>query len=242
MSKINNNSITNRIVYSLIISGILAFGAITFIATEANADEEYGVYHGYNEPVTPRNPVPVVASINPNPIVLGSDTKTITIYGEGFVQGSVVRLDGSDRTTVFVSSSKLVFELVETDGTRLGDYVVTVHNPGPGGGRSNGYTLSVKNKLASASSASSTGSVAGASTSTKNSSATSTKSTTTRATETDEDLGDLAAGVILGENAFMPSGLVQWILLAILILILVIIARKIFGGENKYHQTPLKHA
>jgi hypothetical protein len=52
----------------------------------------------------------------------------------------------------------------------------------------------------------------------------------------------LAASVILGENTFLPSGVLQWILLAILILIIVILARRIFGGTQRYLQVPLKHA
>jgi hypothetical protein len=52
----------------------------------------------------------------------------------------------------------------------------------------------------------------------------------------------LAASVILGTNSFLPSGIMQWILLAILILIIVILARRIFGGTQKYMQVPLKHA
>ena len=57
-----------------------------------------------------------------------------------------------------------------------------------------------------------------------------------------EDGESLVASVIWGSNSFMPSGLVQWIFFAILILIIVILTRKIFRGEDKYHSTPMKHA
>ncbi len=57
-----------------------------------------------------------------------------------------------------------------------------------------------------------------------------------------EQLGNLSANALYGANSFMPSGLVQWILLAILILIIVILFRKITGAEDRYHATPLKHA
>jgi hypothetical protein len=50
------------------------------------------------------------------------------------------------------------------------------------------------------------------------------------------------ANAVFGSNTFLPSGLVQWILLAIIILVIVILTRKIFGGEKEYHETPLKHA
>jgi hypothetical protein len=57
-----------------------------------------------------------------------------------------------------------------------------------------------------------------------------------------DDNSNLAANAIFGSNSFLPSGIIQWILFAILILVIVIIARKIFGADKKYHETPLKHA
>lgn len=61
-------------------------------------------------------------------------------------------------------------------------------------------------------------------------------------TEPKEDLSTLPANVIYGSNTFVPSGLLQWILLAILILIIVILSRKVFNGEKKFHSSPMKHA
>ncbi len=69
-----------------------------------------------------------------------------------------------------------------------------------------------------------------------------TTSTADEPVKTAEDVKELAANVIYGSNSFMPSGLVQWILLAILILLIVILVRRVFRGEQNYHDTPLKHA
>lgn len=57
----------------------------------------------------------------------------------------------------------------------------------------------------------------------------------------DTSIDSLAANVIFGTNSFAPSGIIQWILVAILILVIIILFRKIAGGENKYRSTPLKH-
>lgn len=84
-------------------------------------------------------------------------------------------------------------------------------------------------------------------TTTSTKSTTTTKSTTKAPTTTTDsakenrDFGGLVAGAIFGGDGFMPSGIVQWLLLAIFILLIVIIVRKIFG-EKQYHQSPLKHA
>jgi hypothetical protein len=52
----------------------------------------------------------------------------------------------------------------------------------------------------------------------------------------------LGASALFGGGSFAPSGLTQWIMLAILILIIIIIGRRIFGASDRYHKTPLKHA
>ena len=59
---------------------------------------------------------------------------------------------------------------------------------------------------------------------------------------TTTDYKSLTASSIFGRFSFMPSGLMQWILLAIFILVIVILIRKVSGQEEEYHSTPLKHA
>ena len=63
----------------------------------------------------------------------------------------------------------------------------------------------------------------------------------TVAKTTTSEKSNLAANAVFGSNSFMPSGLVQWIFFAILILLIVILVRKIYGGSEKYHATPMKH-
>jgi len=72
---------------------------------------------------------------------------------------------------------------------------------------------------------------------------TSTTNNTVAKTDTsaNKENADLAAGVIFGSNSLIPSGLIQWILFAILVLIAAILIRKIYGGDKRYHSTPLKH-
>ena len=76
------------------------------------------------------------------------------------------------------------------------------------------------------------------------------KTTTVTKNTTTEDKGevlgeqanDAAANAIFGTNGFLPSGLIQWIFFAILILLIVILVRKLMGAEDKYHSEPMKHA
>ena len=57
-----------------------------------------------------------------------------------------------------------------------------------------------------------------------------------------DDSSNLASNAIFGSNSFMPSGIIQWILFAIFVLLIVILVRKISGADKKYHSTPMKHA
>lgn len=59
---------------------------------------------------------------------------------------------------------------------------------------------------------------------------------------TSDDYKNLTANSIFGGLSFMPSGLMQWILLGIFILVIVILVRKVTGKGEEYHATPLKHA
>lgn len=234
------NTTNNLIFYSLVLLAFMMLGAtvIALMPKEAKA-ATFGTYQGYNEPIeeeVEENPVPHLSSINPNPLFRNSDTKTITIYGEEFVPGAVVKINGSDRNTTVVSSTQIKAELIYSDTAYVSEHAVTVYNPGKGK-RSNTYTLRVIEKVVT--------SVSPVKTTTTNTASTVKKTTTTSTVSKnsidDKDFSGLAAGAIFGGNSFMPSGIVQWLLLAIFILLIVIIVRKIFG-EKQYHQSPLKHA
>ena len=66
--------------------------------------------------------------------------------------------------------------------------------------------------------------------------------TTVTEDQTDNKYGTLAASAIFGDSGFLPTGLVQWILVAILILLIVVLVRRVFGGAKSYFATPLKHS
>lgn len=246
MSKMIKIKMKYIINYTLILLTIFALGAITFMAKEANArtvayDNGFRLRTDFIEddssmPVY--NPIPVVDSISPRSANLGSGAKTVTITGDGFIPRSVARWNGSSRPTTFIDGSHLLIHLNASDMYGANGRYVNVWNPAPDGGYSNsifftinGYVApngnaSIKNNTANNSN---TGTVNGIS------------DTNTDEPVTDSNYSDLAGNVIYGANGFMPSGLVQWLLFAIFILLVVILVRKVFWVD-KYHQTPLKHA
>jgi hypothetical protein len=86
--------------------------------------------------VTATHPVPTLGLISPNRQVLGSPQFTMTLHGTGFRRSSVVRLNGVNKTTQFVSDTTLTATIPASDMTTAGARSVVVFNPTPGGGTS----------------------------------------------------------------------------------------------------------
>ena len=80
------------------------------------------------------NPTPNITSIAPTSAVTGGDPFTLVVNGTNFVGGSIVRWNGSNRATVFVSNSQISASILASDLATGGTSSVSVLNPGPGGG------------------------------------------------------------------------------------------------------------
>lgn len=91
----------------------------------------------------PGNPVPTIGGVNPSALLEGSDSVTVTVNGAGFVSGSVVRLNGTARPTVFASATQLTTVIPASAMAQAGTLEVTVFNPAPGGGASGAVSLPV---------------------------------------------------------------------------------------------------
>jgi hypothetical protein len=91
------------------------------------------------------SPVPVTTSISPSSAVAGGGSFTLTVNGTNFVSTSVVRWNGSDRATTFVSATQLTATVPASDIAVAGTAQVTVFNPAPGGGTSNSQTFTIYN-------------------------------------------------------------------------------------------------
>jgi YD repeat-containing protein len=94
---------------------------------------------------TVNNPVPTLTSISPTNALVGSGALTLTVTGTNFVSGSVVRWNGSDRTTTFSSNTQLTAQIAATDVSTAGTAQVTVFTPTPGGGTSGAQTFTINN-------------------------------------------------------------------------------------------------
>lgn len=253
-----------NLILSLSLLIIFAFGIMALMPTKANAQFQMGggineSFYGSNGNNNNNNGnnnngnnnggnnnqnnylAPVITSISPTSAYKCSGAKDITIVGKNFIPGSVAKWNGSGRVTTYLNSTNLVMQANSTDICGLGNYLVTVDNGTANGGLSNGAYFTVKTAEVSSTTSSSSSSQ---SATPKPKAATPKKATTsavkadTNSCETDNDKSSLAAGAIFGSDGFMPKNFIQWLLLAMMILLAVILWRKTVNRKEK----ALKHA
>jgi hypothetical protein len=92
---------------------------------------------------TVNNPQPSLAAINPAIVSAGNGAFTLAVSGAGFVPGAVVRWNGSDRATTYISNTQLTAVIPAADVAASGTASITVFNPAPGGGPSTAVTFTI---------------------------------------------------------------------------------------------------
>jgi hypothetical protein len=96
-----------------------------------------------NSAFTINNPVPTITSLSPTSATMGGAAFTLTVNGSGFVNGSVVRWNGSNRTTTYVSAGQVQASITATDVAAAATAQVTVFNPTPAGGISGNVAFTI---------------------------------------------------------------------------------------------------
>jgi len=236
-----NKTNKNLIIFSL---GMLVFvSLVSPVRVSATA--------GYVD-----NPKPYVLSISPDSINnnnIGSNI-VITITGNGFIPSSIARVNGSDRMTTFIDYSHLLIRLNSDDTRNTDGIYINVFNGFPGGGYSNAelftinkivapttnnnYPTATKATTYTTSNTTKTTNTYPSTNQTKNT--TNTSSDSVDDNDTEKSYSNLASNAIFGSTGFLPSGLIQWILFAIIILLIVILSRRVFDAKKKYDEAPMK--
>jgi hypothetical protein len=263
MKKINNKSV----IWAFKALSILAF-SVLIIPGIASADNSiFGSTLVDPATITSNNTVQIIRSISPSSVNKGVGGETVTVTGEGFSPTSVARVNGVNRPTTFIDSFHLLVQLNSNDTYRNdgGFYISVFDGQNINESYSNAAFFTVNNNSAnssastnnnnynnsnsnSSSSSNSTNSNNSNTTSANNNSSSSantnsggqTDSSQTGST-TSNSASDLASNAIFGSNSFLPSGLVQWILFGILILLVIILIRRIFGAKEAYEELPMKY-
>ncbi len=249
MKKVNNNLIQKTL-------GILIISALALIITlPGNAKACYGYClndgsvnnNNYNigqQNSNQINPTPILTSITPNSanLVVGNMAVALIVTGANFVPGSLVEFNNTYRPTVFNSPNQLTVTFNGADLAVAGSYVISVLNPAPGGGTSNGVFFTVKAIVVPPPVQSAVETHTTTATVSKTASpAPKIAKTVKKSVPANTTGNSLTANTIFATDGFLPSNFIQWIIVSILVLLLILIGRKAYGSE-KYKAKPLKHA
>jgi hypothetical protein len=90
-----------------------------------------------------QNPIPVLTSVSPGSFTPGSAAFALTVNGRSFIRSSIVRWNGADKRTQYVSANQLIAEITPEDASRARIPSITVFNPLPGGGTSGSASLAI---------------------------------------------------------------------------------------------------
>ena len=240
--------------YTLKTLTILAFAVLVLPATASAASYGYGTntpfYTGYydgNYYNQPNNPTPSINFVSPSYAEVGSGGKTITITGRGFVPTSIARVNGADRATTFIDSSHLFIQLTNNDMYLGNGFYITVWNGAPGGGFSDSafFTLNqaaAYNNNTNNYSNTNNGNNYNNGYPVNNNNYNYGNTNPMNGNGNVDSPSNLAANAVFGtSNSFLPSGIVQWVLFAIVVLLIVILVRRIFGARDNYYEAPMKH-
>jgi hypothetical protein len=90
------------------------------------------------------NPKPVSHSSSPAAITHGSGNVLLTVRGSGFVPGSVVNWNDTPFYGKYVSENEMTVYVPKKAIATPGTAALVVKNPTPGGGESNGLTVTIQ--------------------------------------------------------------------------------------------------
>lgn len=121
---------------------ILEGGTFTITATQTG-----GGPAGTSNSFVVNNTVPTTLNISPTTKTAGDSGFTLTVNGTNFISSSIVRINGSNRSTTFINNSQLTASILSSDISAAGTPAITVFSPAPGGGISNVQTLTVGNPI-----------------------------------------------------------------------------------------------
>lgn len=91
------------------------------------------------------NPAPAITSLTPSTELTGATSPVITLTGTGFVPTTVVNVNGSARSTSYISATQVNATLNSSDVSAAGSLAFTAVNSTPGGGTSSAMNLPVNN-------------------------------------------------------------------------------------------------
>jgi YVTN family beta-propeller protein len=119
----------------------------TYQLTVSNHPPEGGASNPYIIEVI--NPAPQLSVLMPLEVIAGMPEITLTIYGKGFFNETILYINGKQRQYIPINQNKLQVKLTAED-LEYGRYIeITASNPPPGGGLSRPAIFTVLNPIPS---------------------------------------------------------------------------------------------
>lgn len=112
--------------------------SFTYVADDGMAESDPATVT-----ITVEAPVPVAMALSPALAGAGSGPINLRVRGTGFVHSSVVLWNGNPRTVTSVTPKVIECTIPASDLANPGSALVSVLNPGPGGGTSNSLRLNI---------------------------------------------------------------------------------------------------
>ena len=91
------------------------------------------------------NPVPAITTFAPSSFATGAASATVTVTGTGFVPATVLQVNGTSRSTTYISATQASVVLTGSDLATAGSVTLKAINPTPGGGTSSASSVAVNN-------------------------------------------------------------------------------------------------
>jgi len=136
-SYVSSTQVTATVTASQLASG----AQLSVIALNGTASSGSGA--AVNLQVT--NPVPTITALTPAVLSTGTTSPAVAVTGTGFVPTTVIDVNGSARTTIFVSATQVDVALTAADVAAVGSLSLTAVNAAPGGGTSAASTVAINN-------------------------------------------------------------------------------------------------
>jgi hypothetical protein len=151
-----SSTVSSAFVNSTQLSAAIPAAAIAVAGTPFVTVANPGGNPSVVKTFTVNNPVPAASSLAPTSVAPGSAGLSVSITGTNFNTSSVVLVNGSSRSTAYVSSTSLTASLLATDFAHSGPLSLAVSNPSPGGGTTGALALTVADYNVTAPAASAT--------------------------------------------------------------------------------------
>jgi hypothetical protein len=111
--------------------------------TPMQSGKSWGIHSMTALTITYTNPAPVFSQMQPFFTQSGNDVVEVKLTGTGFIDTSVVRWNGVDLVTEYISPTRLNAIIPPTNLALPGTAMLTIFTPTPGGGLSSGQTFTI---------------------------------------------------------------------------------------------------